>query len=166
MITTSETKVDQPFEAKIIIDNMAALLENCKLTDVTLVSGGGVNTSTTEHKAHKAMLAAQSPVFAAMFEHDTKERAESRVEIVDLEGPVIQEMLRFIYTGKVPFFLDSMAVELLVAADKYALDQLKSLCEHSLISTLNTDNVVEVLMLADQHCAKQLRAKAIEFFKS
>ena len=42
----------------------------------------------------------------------------------DVDSEVMDQMLRFIYTGKAPD-LERMAAELLAAADKYALDRLK-----------------------------------------
>ena len=56
-------------------------------------------------------------MFAAMFEHEMEERKAGRVEIADVEPEVLQEMLRFVYTGKSPN-LDKLADELLAAADK------------------------------------------------
>ena len=53
-----------------------------------------------EFKAHKSILALRSPVFAAMFEHPTKEKMTNRVVIEDIEPSVFQELLRFIYTGR------------------------------------------------------------------
>ena len=62
--------------------------------------------------------------FAAMFDHDMEEKKNSRVEVKDVEPEVMAELLRFIYTGKTAT-IDSMAAELLAAADKYALERLK-----------------------------------------
>ena len=52
-----------------------------------------------------------------MFEHDLVESKQNRVDITDVDHDVMQEMLRFIYTGRAPN-LDKMAAELLAAADK------------------------------------------------
>lgn len=68
--------------------------------------------------AHKAVLAAQSPVFEAMFSHkDSKETQEGRVELIDISGEAVQQMLQYLYTGKVDQ-VDKYALELFVAADK------------------------------------------------
>ena len=115
MVTTSETY--QPLEAKII-DNQATLLKTGNLADVILVSGGLVNS--TEHKAHKALLAAQSPVFAAMFENDFEEKRENKVRITDIAGDTCQELVRYIYTGQVGE-MDRLALELMEAADKVGI---------------------------------------------
>ena len=60
-----------------------------------------------------------------MFEHDMEEKKNSRVEVKDVEPEVMAELLRFIYTGKTAANLDTMAADLLAAADKYALERLK-----------------------------------------
>ena len=81
-----------------------------------------------------------------MFEHDMEESKRNRVDVTDVDSDVMADMLRFIYTGKVgvcslqklpesPFLksrhsfqapnLETMAADLLAAADKYALDRLK-----------------------------------------
>lgn len=63
------------------------------------------------------LLAARSPVFQAMFEHEMEERKHNRVDITDVDHEVLREMLRFIYTGKASN-LEKMADDLLAAADK------------------------------------------------
>lgn len=68
-------------------------------------------------QAHKAVLAARSMVFAAMFEHAMEESKHNRVEITDVDHEVLREMLRFIYTGMASN-LEDMAGDLLAAADK------------------------------------------------
>ena len=91
--------------------NLETLLESEKHSDVILLVGG------KKLKAHKNILAARSPVFAAMFEHECKETEESCVDIVDVDLDVFQELLRYIYTGKVDV-LKQYAAELLIASDK------------------------------------------------
>lgn len=140
-------------------EDFGLLFERALYSDVTLSVAG------REFQAHKAILAARSPVFNAMFEHEMEERKHNRVEISDVDQDVFFEMLRFVYTGKVSN-LDKMADELLSAADKYALDRLKVMCEESLCSSLSVENVSEILVLADLHSADQLRTHAIDFINS
>eukprot|EP00731_Ephydatia_muelleri_P032700 Em0024g244a len=130
-----------------------------KFSDVMLAVG------SHEFKAHKAVLAARSPVFSAMFEHEMEESRKNRVEISDLDQEVMQEMLAYIYTGKAPN-LKKMADSLLSAADKYALDRLKVMCEEALCANLNIENVSDTLVLADLHSATQLKAMCIDFINN
>ncbi|RZF37282.1 hypothetical protein LSTR_LSTR005614 [Laodelphax striatellus] len=137
-------------------DDMDHLLQIESFTDLTL-SVDGHNL-----KAHKAILAARSPVFAAMFEHDMEEKQKNTVVIQDIEYHVFKEVIRFIYTGKVQN-LDSMADDLLAAADKYALDRLKVMCEEALYLNLCIENAADTLTLADLHNAAQLKQQTVDF---
>lgn len=91
-----------------------------------------------------------------------EESKKNRVEINDVEPEVFKEMMCFIYTGKAPN-LDKMADDLLAAADKYALERLKVMCEDALCSNLSVENAAEILILADLHSADQLKTQAVDF---
>ncbi|VDD76258.1 unnamed protein product [Mesocestoides corti] len=117
-----------------------------------------------QFKAHKAILAARSPVFAAMFEHGMTESRANRVHITDVEPDTLAEVLRFIYTGQV-VGLDNpvTAQELLAAADKYQLERLKAMCEEELVENLTVEAACDILSLADIHSAEQLKAHTLDF---
>uniref|UniRef100_A0A4W4ETJ2 SPOPL protein n=1 Tax=Electrophorus electricus TaxID=8005 RepID=A0A4W4ETJ2_ELEEL len=137
-------------------EDLGTLWECSRFTDCTLYVGG------QEFRAHKSILAARSPVFNAMFEHEMEESKKNRVDISDVDPDVFKEMMGFIYTGKAPN-LERMADSLLAAADKYALERLKVMCEEALCSGLSVDNVADTLILADLHSAEQLKTQAIDF---
>ncbi|MEJ1289071.1 putative gene 10696 [Cricetulus griseus] len=137
-------------------DELGELWENSLFTDCCVVVAG------QEFQAHKAILAARSPVFRAMFEHDMKERRTNRVEIRDLEPQVFKAMMGFIYTGKAPD-LHSMADAVLAATDKYGLERLKIMCEDALCRDLSVENAAHTLSLADLHSAGQLKTHALDF---
>ncbi|XDV13454.1 hypothetical protein PO909_001855 [Leuciscus waleckii] len=165
-----------------LADELGGLWEHSRFTDCSLCVAG------QEFQAHKAILAARSPVFSAMFEHEMEESKKrksqenreemphqretkqmscplylkNRVEINDVEAEVFKEMMFFIYTGKAPN-LDKMADDLLAAADKYALERLKVMCEDALCTSLSVENAAEILILADLHSADQLKTQAVDF---
>lgn len=95
-------------------EDLGGLFESQKFSDAILCVG------KEEFYVHKAVLAARSPVFAAMFQHEMEEKKQNRVEITDVDPVVLREMLRFIYTGKASN-LDKMDSDLLSAADKVGL---------------------------------------------
>lgn len=101
---------------KVPEDNLSTdlgkLLEEGLFSDITLMVGD------QRFPVHKALLASRSPVFAGMFRHiEMEESKQGVVQIKDLEPEVLKEMLKFIYTGKATQ-LETMADELLSAADK------------------------------------------------
>ena len=137
-------------------EDLGSLLENERFTDVTLYVRG------KEFHAHKAILAGRSPVFAAMFQHEMEEQKHNTVNITDIDHEVFKEMLSFIYTGRATS-LDNIAQDLLPAADKYALERLKVMCEDALCKSLSVDKAVDILILADRHSADQLKAQAVNY---
>ncbi|KAL1791650.1 speckle-type POZ protein-like isoform X1, partial [Sigmodon hispidus] len=139
-----------------LADELGELEENDSFTDCCLVVAG------QEFRAHKAILAAHSPVFKAMFEHDMKESRKNHVEIHDLEPQVFRAMMDFIYTRNVSN-LHSMADAVLYAADKYFLEVLKVICEDTLCRDLSVDNAAYTLFLADLHSAGRLKTQTLDF---
>ena len=136
--------------------HLGSLLETATLSDVTLAVGD------KEFKAHKNILSARSPVFRAMFQHDTKEHKENRVQISDCDPYTVEEMLTFIYTGEAPR-LKEMAHSLFVIADKYQLERLKKMCEQALWEKLDVTNAVDTLLLAVTHDLVLLKRSCIRF---
>uniref|UniRef100_A0A8D8ACS8 Speckle-type POZ protein-like A n=2 Tax=Culex pipiens TaxID=7175 RepID=A0A8D8ACS8_CULPI len=141
-----------------LLDNYASLFSSSEFfSDLTVVIG------KREFSAHRAILAVRSPVFAAMFKHtEMAESQQKRVVIHDIEPHVFEEVLRFIYTDTVQG-LDKLAHELLAAADKYALDRLRNMCEECLGKNLSVETVTKTLHLADLYHAKQLHQLAVQF---
>jgi speckle-type POZ protein len=136
------------------------MFEKMTLTDVNFDIRG------RKIAAHKNILAMRSPVFAAMFQHPTKEMQSNKVEVKDIDPDVFQEVLRFIYTGKTqPTAMNKMAPNLLAAADKYLLEDLKIQCETHLIRQMSAENCLELLSLTTHHPAEHLKKNAIEYFR-
>ncbi|CAL4979483.1 unnamed protein product [Urochloa decumbens] len=122
--------------------------------------------------AHKKVLAARSPVFKAeFFGCPMKEKAATRVRIHDIEPRVFEAMLDFIYNESVPEIDDRrdkilMAQHLLVAADRYDMERLKSTCEYVLCKSVNKSIAVTTLVLAEQHGCPRLKEACFEILKS
>ncbi|XP_049997577.1 speckle-type POZ protein-like [Alexandromys fortis] len=137
-------------------DDLGELWKNSSFTDCCLVVAG------QEFRAHKAILAARSPVFRAMFEHDTEESRKNRFEIHDLKPEVFKAMMDFIYTGKEPV-LHRIAGSVLAAADKYGLERLKVMCESAVCRDLSVKNAAYALCLADRHSTGHLKTQVLNF---
>ena len=139
-------------------DGFGCILGDKEFSDVTFIAGD------QEIPAHKALLAAKSPVFAAMFKSRMKEEQTNRIEIPE-KSSVFEELLRFIYAGKIEK-QEVYTEDLFVAADKYGIDQLASLCEKKLARKLNASNALQLLVFADFHGAGHLKCEAIDFINS
>ncbi len=146
-----------------LISHLEQLFDGMKFTDVVF------NIGTRQFPAHKSIMAARSEVFAAMFQHPTTENLTNQAIIEDMEPEVFQEMLRFIYTGRLNLAtMKTMAVGLLIAADKYLLIKLKTVCEKYLLRQMSPVNCVELILRNDllnppEHLKKSIKKAAQSF---
>ena len=152
-----------------ILADYQALLDSGDYSDVTLILGD------QKIPAHKAVLSARSGYFAAAFKENpgtsellvnfkeaVKEETSNKQTPPQFTADVFQDLLRYIYTGKVQS-LDRLAVELLQAAVHFQIPSLVAICEQSLAANLSTDSVASILLLADRYQAKTLKEKCIEY---
>lgn len=152
---SSEIKTFDLTECKSkAIKDFASLYGDDSLADITFVA------DEKEIMVHKAILSARSCVFAAMFKDKFQEQIDKKVLIRDMSFAVLLELLRFIYTGEVEN-LGEIAPDLLPAADKYNLLDLKEICAKSLL--INIDYVCATLALADLHNIKDVKQKCLQF---
>lgn len=132
-------------------------IKNCVLTEVQL------RLSCLEPmKAHKEILAARSPVFAAMFNSNMSEKQKNEVVIRDMSHHVLSELINYIYTDKANF-PRTMGFELMAAADKYDLPRLKAACERAIFRSISVETAIDTLILADKHNANQLKTHTLRF---
>ena len=95
-----------------------------------------------------------------------KEQSTNQVKIEDIDPEVFDQLLRFIYTGRVPLDkLETMAADLFIAADKYLMDELKMKCENYLLSQMSPDNCVILLLHGDLQNPAEYMKKAAKFFR-
>lgn len=131
------------------------LLETGEESDVKFRVQGEV------FRAHRIVLAVRSPVLKAELYGPVGKDNTQVITVEDMEPAIFRALLRFVYTGPVPFSVEDrdgdanidMVKHLLVAADRYAIDRLKLVCEDTLCKHVDADSVVSMLLLADQlHC--------------
>ncbi|XP_049843122.1 ankyrin repeat domain-containing protein 1-like isoform X2 [Schistocerca gregaria] len=150
-------RVQEAEEATAV--DLGALLDAGDGAMVTLLAGD------TRLVAHRAVLAARSPVFADMFRRVTLEASSSQLVLSDTEGPVLRQVLAYLYTLQVPQ-LPSMAPQLLVAADVYGLSVLKAHCEQQVAAQLSVETAAATGVLAIRHSANRLKQAAVAFIKA
>ncbi|WVZ79010.1 hypothetical protein U9M48_026639 [Paspalum notatum var. saurae] len=182
VVPASSTEVELP--PTDLHRHLGELLQCQRGGDVTFVLDTG-----ERFVAHKAILAARSPVFMAEFFGHMIERSSQCVRVQDIEAAVFKFMLHFIYTDTAPELDEepesaaTMAQHLLVAADRsntapspcvraefdscnfnrYGLDRLKLICEGKLSVGIDIETAATTLALAEQHNCALLKAKCVEF---
>lgn len=121
-----------------------------------------VSKDKKEFPVHSAILIAHSPVFAAMFTHETDEKKAGRCEIPDVDTETLSVVLEFLYSCSTRD-LKPIADRVLEAADKYDIPDLVKVCEIHLVKAITLHNVAHFLILADQHNFANLENVALEF---
>ncbi|XP_065222354.1 speckle-type POZ protein-like isoform X3 [Planococcus citri] len=140
-------------------EDFESLLENPKCADVIFTTNG------SNYPAHKYVLSARSPVFAAMFKRKDLKNGKIRkirINVTHMGEEVLRAMLRYIYTGKYEN-IGKLADKLFVAGAKYGLEELRKISEQTLCQTLTAENAEDMFVFAKKHHANELKSKAAQF---
>ncbi|WVZ94436.1 hypothetical protein U9M48_040327 [Paspalum notatum var. saurae] len=148
-----------------LLGDLGRLLESAVGADVAFMVKGEV------FHAHRIVLSVRSPVFKELLYGSTSETTAS-LTIDDVEPVVFKALLHFIYMDSLPAMgeLDGEKNEelvwhLLVAAEKYAVERMKLICEEILCKQLDGKSVLSTLALADKHHCSGLRDACVEFMR-
>lgn len=111
---------------------------------------------------HVSILAAASPVFAAMFKHDMKESNTGVVVVKDIERDAFYELLHYIYSGRTSVSMtEAIAQALFAAADKYNVNELKNECAGFLLARVTEATAQKMFEVASRHFIEDLRKECI-----
>ncbi|XP_071730289.1 BTB/POZ domain-containing protein At1g55760-like [Rutidosis leptorrhynchoides] len=122
-----------------------------------------INASDGSIGAHRAVLAARSPVFRSMFSHDLKEKEMSVINISDMSMEACQAFLNYIYGNIVEQNFLTHRLDLLKAAEKYDVMDLKEACHESLLQDIDTNNVLERLQNASLYHLPKLKICCMQY---
>ncbi|XP_057725506.1 BTB/POZ domain-containing protein At1g55760-like [Arachis stenosperma] len=121
------------------LESVGRMLTEKIHTDVT------INASDGSIGAHRAVLAARSPVFHGMFKHNLKEKDDSTINISDMSIESCQAFINYLYGIIEDEEFLKHRLELLHAANKYDICDLRDVCSESLAEDMDSSNVLERL---------------------
>ena len=137
-----------PF-AKDVLCKVHSLRCHKKLCDVVLRAGG------TEIRTHRAILAACSSYFLAMFTHELRESEQDVVEIKDMDPEILSCLVDFAYTGEVEVTVENVQ-EVLSAASLLQITQVQDICCEFLKKQLDANNCLGIKNFAEANGCSQL----------
>ncbi|TVU41985.1 hypothetical protein EJB05_08365, partial [Eragrostis curvula] len=149
-----------------MLDDVKKLAEMTVGTDVTFTVDGEA------FRAHKIILAARSPIFMAQLYGPPVGEVNSRefVTVENMKPTVFKALLHFIYNDSLPDMehLDDddhreMVKHLLAAADWYAIERLKLICEEKLCRIVDAETAEMTLALAEQHSCRDLKEACLRY---
>lgn len=126
-----------------------------------LIQVGGLTIDT-----HRSVLAARSPVFAAMLSAGMKEAHDKSIVITDLSSNAVQDLVVYLYTGQVDARAlenDDSCLELLKAAHRFEVAALVRKCTDMLRTRLDIGNVCEWFKFADLLSIGKLKTQCLDF---
>uniref|UniRef100_A0A336MQE6 CSON005403 protein n=1 Tax=Culicoides sonorensis TaxID=179676 RepID=A0A336MQE6_CULSO len=157
-------------------ERWSKFLENGEHTDVIFKCPD--DDCSTGHRnilAHKIVIASVSEVFETMFygslsENLKKEMDKIVVEIPDIKAPVFELMLRAIYGmfyfQTIPKETDEQTLyELLYAAEKYQLKDLKNYLENQICKIVSYKNALKAFEFAEKHACTILEGKCLSIIE-
>lgn len=134
-----------------MLDFMHDQVDNPSLSDLC------VRAAEKSFQCHRAVLAASSPVFAAMFTAHMREK-ESGLLILDDVSPHVFATVRDYMYGKPLVVHDDHAIALSAFVRQYDIGgaELSDFLDSLLTSALTLDNVLNIRAHADAHSAHRL----------
>lgn len=97
--------------------------------------------------AHRLILKAQSPVFAAALQSNMREKVTGIIDIEDCDPATFSDFLCFLYCGEVRKLSAENAFSLFTVADKYDVSDLRSMCMDFIKLNLSIDTFFDTIEL-------------------
>ena len=134
---------------KDVLCKVHALRTHRKLCDVVLRAGD------REIPTHRAVLAAVSSYFQAMFTHELMESRQERVDIRDMNPDVLSSLVDFSYTGEIELTVENVQ-EVLAAASLLQITQVQTLCCDFLMKQLDVSNCLGIKTFVEANGCSQV----------
>ncbi|CRK99781.1 CLUMA_CG013089, isoform A, partial [Clunio marinus] len=131
-----------------------------RFADITIV------TDTEKFKAHKVVLAVQSPVFTSIFEDKMKDRPSDEIHMKNINTKTVKIFLKFLYTDEIEKEENSNLLQLFSLAAKFKVENLMTILEGIIINGLSNDNAIEIFELACRFNCDGLKTSAFKVIQS
>jgi Leucine-rich repeat (LRR) protein len=157
MLTTELAEVETEKEdLKLKCEAFQSAMDNEELKDFT------INIDSEEFKAHKFVLAANSPIFADILK--TNAQAEC-LNLTNVSTKVFRVILDFMYSRELPQSEGVNFIELFYACERLKIEKLKNYAMDKLSDHINSENALEILIISNKFGYNDLRQKSFEEIK-
>ena len=127
--------------------------------DVTIRTDQNQNT---QFKVHKAILAAKSQYFYAMFTTNLSEGHKEDITLKHIDINILELLIDYCYTGIVKITSDNIE-PLLDTAHMFEFEKIQEACFEFMRNNLDFDNCIGISCLADKYSCQYLQKEAIDF---
>ncbi len=141
---------------KEVLKKVHSLRTNRKLCDVVLRAGD------KEIPSHRAILAAVSSYFQAMFFHELMESNQEIIEIKDMNPTVLSSLVDFAYSGEIDLSIDNVQ-EILSAASLLQMTHVQDMCCKFLMKQLDVNNCLGIKTFVEANGCSQVSSDIDRF---
>jgi len=135
----------------------SSLLQDSSTHDVTFKTSDGATVS-----AHRAIVAAGSPVLHIMLYGSMKESSEKEIELPNIDSGTLKRLLYYIYTGRIRASLPD-CLELLRVAYYF---NVNTWCVHTIYEAMTVSNYLNIITYALQWQLDPLLERCIKFMEN
>nr|XP_023026601.1 kelch-like protein 26 [Leptinotarsa decemlineata] len=139
-----------------LLEGLNSLREKEELLDITLIIEGNV------FKAHKAVLAACSDYFRAMFTDNMLEARQNEICLNGITANGFNQLLEYAYTSRLSLNLANVQ-DVLEAASHVQMVSVIQACSNYLQCQIDIENCVDIATIAETYSLYQLRVKVYRF---
>ncbi|XP_055330407.1 TD and POZ domain-containing protein 4-like [Paramacrobiotus metropolitanus] len=132
--------------------DLMPILDAGQFTDCTLISSDGRTFS-----AHRAILAAVSPIFMELFEKQG-DHPPSHF-LIDLTGELLETLLQYVY-DRMPMKLAGRLEEFWAVAEQFEMTALQCACEDMMMADVGRENAMKYFDFARERGLEHLQRKA------
>jgi N-acetylneuraminic acid mutarotase len=104
----------------------------------------------------------EGPLLEDVFSDDDEIDLPLRIKMEDISYETCLDIIRYVYTDYCEVLLEN-AIKLLKAASLFQINRLKDLCERKISSSINTDNVANILVQAHVTEAENLKEMSMAY---
>ncbi|XP_039443755.1 uncharacterized protein LOC120423873 [Culex pipiens pallens] len=122
------------------------------------------NQSSHTFKAHRVIVAARCEWFKKALLSGMQEDINRKIVIHDTSPVIFRRLLLYLYGAPVDKSVGvDQLCELMLLADRYSVDNLKDICENTLMASIDGDSVIYLLGIADRFNAATLKASCLSY---
>ncbi|KAJ8918607.1 hypothetical protein NQ315_013113 [Exocentrus adspersus] len=147
---------EHAFHQANLLEGLNSLRQKGALLDITLVIEG------TVFRAHKAVLAACSDYFRAMFTDNMLESRQNEICLNGLTATGFHQLLEYAYTSRLALNIANVQDVLEAASHVQMVDVIQA-CSGYLQAQIDIDNCVDITTIAETYSLAQLRMKVYRF---
>ncbi|XP_033998025.1 kelch repeat and BTB domain-containing protein 4 [Trematomus bernacchii] len=147
------TFTDRSHSSRVVKSIMDLCVGDSLFADVT------INVDSKEFQLHRLVLSAQSSFFRSMFTSNLKESHNRSIELKDVSATVFQLLVDYIYHGTIKLRVEELQ-DTYEMSDMYQLTALFEECSRFLSRTVEVNNCLQVMWLADRHSDQELYTAA------